>query len=392
MSSTDQDFWNSLRRDCRQFHSERPCTPHKERGVLCADCEDYDRVEQRIVLVKLAATGDVLRTTSFLPGLRRLYPAARLRWLTMAAALPLLEGNSFLDEVLETDGQTLPATLQMQPQDLVLCPDSDPQTAALAAQIPLRPGGRRIGFGLDADGCVEPLSEAALRWYLLGVSDQRKRANRETYQNLVGAVLELPQPVLDRPQLTLLDSEQERGRAWFENARRPHASLETWIGVVTGAGSRWPRKQWTLEGQIAFVRETLARGRGVILYGGPEEVERHDALRAALLAGASSDAAIVDAGTDNTLREFAAKLDCCDAVLTGDTMAMHVALAFEKPVVALFGPTSSAEIEMYGKGVKVFAENLDCLCCYATCDRHPSCMDLVSAPQVLAALESLLEN
>jgi heptosyltransferase-2 len=69
-------------------------------------------------------------------------------------------------------------------------------------------------------------------------------------------------------------------------------------------------------------------------------------------------------------------------VVTGDTLALHVALGLEKRVVALFGPTSAAEIDLYGLGSKVVAP-LDCVCCYnPVCDRSPSCMDSIGAERV----------
>jgi heptosyltransferase-2 len=98
----------------------------------------------------------------------------------------------------------------------------------------------------------------------------------------------------------------------------------------------------------------------------------------------------LDAGTDNPLRDFCARVDLCQAVVTGDTMALHVGVALGKKVVALFGPTSAAEIELYGDGAKVFTDQLDCLCCYSACNKVPNCQDLISVEMVVQALEPLL--
>jgi hypothetical protein len=65
---------------------------------------------------------------------------------------------------------------------------------------------------------------------------------------------------------------------------------------------------------------------------------------------------------------------------------MHIALARGKRTVVLFGPTSSAEIEMYGLGEKVVPA-MACLSCYKTsCDFVPNCMDLISTEMVEAAV------
>ncbi|MCH8275833.1 MAG: hypothetical protein IH851_13710 [Armatimonadetes bacterium] len=59
-------------------------------------------------------------------------------------------------------------------------------------------------------------------------------------------------------------------------------------------------------------------------------------------------------------------------------------------VVALFGPTSSAEIELFGSGRKIVPE-MDCLVCYkAECDFVPNCMDLITSEMVKNAISAEL--
>ena len=90
------------------------------------------------------------------------------------------------------------------------------------------------------------------------------------------------------------------------------------------------------------------------------------------------------------VRRFAALVGECSVVVTGDTLAMHMALALERPTIVPFGPTSSAEIEMYGLGEKLVPD-MDCLVCYKeTCDLVPACMDLITTDQVEAAVHRAL--
>jgi len=80
----------------------------------------------------------------------------------------------------------------------------------------------------------------------------------------------------------------------------------------------------------------------------------------------------------------------CGVVVAGDTLAMHLSLALRQRTVVLFGPTSSAEIEMYGLGEKI-VPHMDCLSCYKpTCDFVPNCMDLITTDMVEAAVERQL--
>ncbi len=65
---------------------------------------------------------------------------------------------------------------------------------------------------------------------------------------------------------------------------------------------------------------------------------------------------------------------------------MHLSLALGKRTVVLFGPTSAAEIELYGLGEKVVPK-MECLSCYKnSCDYVPNCMDLISTDMVEAAV------
>jgi heptosyltransferase-2 len=169
---------------------------------------------------------------------------------------------------------------------------------------------------------------------------------------------------------------------------------ETWglppggrrVGLNTGAGGRWPLKRWTEDGFLGLTRALSMSGAAVLLLGGPEEVERNRRLVKEARRSNEKGAPIVDTGCDNTLRQFAAVVDLCDVVVTGDTLAMHVATALGKQVVAIFGPTSSVEIDLFGRGEKLTSKTMDCLVCYKNhCELDPNCMNTIP----LAAVEAV---
>ena len=55
----------SVRIDCRLFRGDIPCSP----GAICENCPDYEPMGKKILILKLGAIGDVLRTTPVLPEL-----------------------------------------------------------------------------------------------------------------------------------------------------------------------------------------------------------------------------------------------------------------------------------------------------------------------------------
>ncbi len=85
-----------VKSDCRLFLGDRPCAW----GGHCDGCGHYAPRGKHIVVVKLAAAGDVLRTTSILPPLKRTHPDSYITWVTDPAALPLIEFNPYIDRAL----------------------------------------------------------------------------------------------------------------------------------------------------------------------------------------------------------------------------------------------------------------------------------------------------
>jgi heptosyltransferase-2 len=86
--------------ECRYFLGDRPCTWHKREGVKCR-CGYFERIDERMLIIKLDAMGDVLRTTCLLPSMKERWPHAGIVWITRRESVPMLEGNPYLAEVIE---------------------------------------------------------------------------------------------------------------------------------------------------------------------------------------------------------------------------------------------------------------------------------------------------
>ena len=359
--------------DCRFFRGDRPCVWHKQSGVLCT-CDHYERIEENVLIIKLDAMGDVLRSTALLPPLAEVHPHASITWLTRRESVPLLQRNPFIAEVLELNAE---ATVHLHARhfDRVINLDAGKISAALAT---IARSARKDGFLLDERGTVRPTNDAARRWLEAGVFDDIKRQGTATYQDRMAEILDLPN-ARHRYVLELGPEEVREARAHLESIGVDlHRPL---IGLNTGAGGRWPLKQWREDGYLECIAR-LGRNEQIqfLLLGGPSERERNERLKAA------SAVPLLDSGCDNAVRHFAAIVGHCDVVVTGDTLAMHLALALGRRAVVLFGPTSSAEIELYGLGEKVVPD-MTCLSCYKnSCDFVPNCMDLISTDMVHDAI------
>lgn len=363
--------------DCKYFLGDRPCTWHKSSGALCL-CEHYQKVEERLLIIKLDAMGDVLRTTALLPALADRHPHATITWITRKEARPLLENNPYVTEILAY-GEDALLHLKARTFDLVINLDAGKVSAALAT---VALSANKVGFILNPDGYVQPTNEAARVWLEMGVFDDLKRQGKRTYQDMMADIMELS----NRPHryvLNLTHEERERGVVSLQEQGVDFSRLV--IGLNTGAGRRWQLKQWREDGYLELI-DRIARKYSAqfILLGGPEERERHKRLVA------QASVPLIDAGCDNAVRHFAALVGACHLVVTGDTLAMHLSLALKRPTIVLFGPTSSAEIEMYGLGEKI-VPRMDCLSCYKpNCNLIPNCMDLIETDMVESAIDRQL--
>jgi ADP-heptose:LPS heptosyltransferase len=363
--------------DCRFFLGDRPCVWHKSAGALCT-CDHYQKVEQRLLIIKLDAMGDVLRTTALLPALAEAHPRAAITWVTRRESRPLLERNPYITEILNY-GEDALLQLQARTFDRVINLDAGKTSSALAT---VANATRKDGFILDPQGTVQPTNATARKWLEMGLFDDLKRRGTRTYQDLMLEIVGL-RGAPHRYVLELTDDERALGRTHLK--QRGVDFARPVIGLNTGAGHRWPLKQWREEGYLELV-ECLAKRQAAqfVLLGGPEERERHRRLVA------SSRVPLIDSGCDNPVRLFAAIVAACGVVVAGDTLAMHLSLALGRRTVVLFGPTSAAEIEMYGLGEKV-VPGMDCLVCYKnSCDFVPNCMDLITTDMVEAAVHRQL--
>lgn len=365
--------------DCQDYLGDRPCAWHKQKGVIC-ECEYYVPLNGSLAVIKLDAMGDVLRTTSLLPVISAAWPGIRITWITRQESIPLLENNPYITEVIPYGADAI-VNLSSRAFDRVVNLDAGKISAGLAAIVNAK---EKMGYVLHKDGYVTGTNDAADEWLRMGIFDDLKKANLCSYQEIMCSIIGLPTERL-KYVLELTETEKEDGRSHLQKLGLD--LNKSTIGIHTGGGGRWLLKQWS-EGYFTSLISELGKELGhdtqILLFGGPLEREQNERIKNKV--GVS----VFDAGCDNEVRHFAALINYCSVVLSGDSLAMHVALALGRRVVVLFGPTSSTEIELFGLGEKVIPE-LDCLSCYKKeCDYVPNCMDSISVDMVKQAIQRQL--
>lgn len=369
--------------DCKHYVGYKPCRFHKQDGRLCENCGDYRKIEKKILVVKLDALGDVLRTTSILPALHEKYEGAAVTWITRKSALQLLANNPYIHRTYAVEANYLEFVLN-ETFDLGICLDADPLSASVLSLASCK---KKLGFIVNPQGQVLPRGEEAQKWFMMGVNDDLKKENRETYQQHIYRICGLETDIR-KPQI-YIDAESKAFAQRFADIREL-AKYNKIVGINTGGGNRWQFKKWILDHYIQLIKllkETYPQENdlGIILFGGPEEIEFNKTITDAV------GELVTDAGCHNSLPQFAALIGLTDVFFTPDSLGMHISIALDKPTIVNVGPTSPWELDVYGNGEIIYNGQLDCICCYkATCDFEVNCMNTIEPGRILASLARYL--
>jgi heptosyltransferase II len=362
----------SMRRFRAAFHTTRDC--------LGADNANFhETVPRSVLIVKLAAIGDVVMALPMVTALRAADPATRITWLCGAAVAPLLRCVEGIDEIIAVDDVAVLAgtrtrkakavmaawsALRAKHFDLVITAHSDPRYRMLAARV----------------------RGAERRW--LGERRDRSRLipgryHGDEYVRLVTGV--------DDHNAVRFTPPTIRAGLDANVAERIGDSIGNLVALAPGgarnAARDNPLRRWPLERYAALAELLAAKGRTIVLTGGSDD---------AWVRSAFAGVPIIDLIGATTLPGLFALYTRCAAVVTHDSGPMHLARLAGAAVVGLFGPTLPATF--LRKSTDVIAlwpgAELPCAPCYdgvafAACSDN-RCMQLIEPATVAARVDALL--
>ena len=86
---------------CRHFKGDRPCKYYWiDKSWDCTICKHHNSFKERILLIKLGALGDVVRSTCRVEGLKEKYPDSQLTWLVEKDSKVFIDNNPFIDNIM----------------------------------------------------------------------------------------------------------------------------------------------------------------------------------------------------------------------------------------------------------------------------------------------------
>ena len=297
---------------------------------------------EHIAIIKLGADGDVIRTLPLLKGIKQKYPASHITWITKGDVATLLETVKEISSVVRVPYHGRDVF------DIVYNFDIEQEALALVERID---ASEKYGFHA-VDGFPTAYTPGGEYYLNTLFDDDIKKNNVKTYQEMMYAAAELP---YHHEYLGITLSAEDR--AYAQAFLKEHALQSSkLIGIHMGASSRWPSKVWHITRVHAFIRCAFHQGYHILLFGGPNEQEK---LQPFVVQLHEEGIHVTSNNPLNTKREFAALVSLCSVIVTGDSLALHVALALRTKTIGLFFVTSPAEVEGYDLLTKVVAPRLN---------------------------------
>ena len=150
-------------------------------------------------------------------------------------------------------------------------------------------------------------------------------------------------------------------------------------GSTYGGAKRWLPERFAevTERLCRTIRESREQQVSVVIFGAKGE----ERLGQEIAARLSSRSLVLSGAT--TIRELMAAVKRCAMLLTNDTGPMHIASAFQVPVVAIFGPTDWRTTSPFGSAHAIVRQPVDCApCLLRECPIDHRCMTRVTVDQV----------
>ncbi len=323
--------------------------------------------------------GDAVMCEPALRGLQRLFPHAQISLLVKSAVADLFAGHPALTRVLTYDVNghhaglsgkwVLAGELRQQGFDMAVLFQNAFEAAFLTflAGVP-----RRYGYATDGRSLL--LSNP------VAVPDRHRLVHQVRYYwDLLKPLGLTGDP--SAPELVVFPEEEQAMAGRFAKGGLTETDVVVGVnpGSTYGGAKRWLPERFAevTERLCGTIRESREQEVSVVIFGAKgeerlgQEIASHLSFRSLVLSGAT------------TIRELMAAVKRCAVLLTNDTGPMHIAAAFQVPVVAIFGSTDWRTTSPFGSAHAIVRQPVDCApCLLRECPIDHRCMTRVTVDQV----------
>ncbi len=350
---------------------------------------------ERIVAFLPGWIGDAVMATPALRSLRERFAGSRILWVAKSGVAAALQGSPWNDGVLTS----APAKgLAKLAEPLALARLIRNQLGGTPDLAVMFSNSMRTGLAAWLSGATRRVGQALHgRRLLLSDPIEPKRDEKgklsptpiiEIY-NEIARVSGCAEPGLAMELFTTRNDESDAVSAWSVAGFRPGIRI---VGLHAGAAFG-AAKLWPIERFAEVARRLASMGFGVIVLGGP--VEAAQARNLVALANHPMVRALAEPGMPPlSLGLIKAVVRRLALLLTTDSGPRHIASAFNRPVVTLFGPTHIAWTETWQENAIHIAAPVPCgPCQMRICPMgHHDCMKKIGTQLVMDVIRQIMEG
>lgn len=331
---------------------------------------------QRILFIRLSAIGDIVMASGLPSSIKEIYSNdAQVTWLVEEPYISLVKDTPYIDHVISWPKSTWVALYKNKKYWQLL-------KAIWTFRHTLRAGN--FTLAIDAQGLLKSaflayLSGASMRvgfkskeksHYLLThsthkpisnfISSEYRHLSRFLATSQIGLSRSRP---IETPTYEMCIRVNSQIHSGVTEVLRSQGVQRPFIAIApftTRPQKHWPMSHW--KRLITLIRGHLAIP--IVVLGGP-----HEAIKGQELVTHSK--AVISLAGKISLAQSAAVVAQCHAFVGVDTGLTHLADAYQKPTLALFGSTRPYT-QTDNSQTHVIFKNLAC----APCKRRPTCNSL----------------
>ena len=331
-----------------------------------------------ILVVELLFIGDVIVTTPTIRALKKAFPDAKITMLLLPGMDAVISGNPNVDEILTFSKDEIKSNFNAIANSLknrfdlgiLLHPGSFLISKLLyKANVSYRIGCTKVGF---AEG----------KGFFLHKKTRPSFRLKHKIDDNLDVIKTIGVTTSDKSLEIYATKESE---AYIRNKLEMH-NINRYILIHASPQHKtheWPNERFAAVADALIEKYKI----GIIFSGSEKDILFNNQVITLMKHKAYNFA-------DTSIKQFFALIKQAEAVISVDTSAMHVAAAFNKPVVSLFGAGNPKIWKPYcSQGIILYNNNVCTSCMKHKCrfkdNRSYECMKAISVNDVLNAVEAL---
>ena len=352
-------------------------------------------VPERILIIRLSAIGDVVRTLPALRALRIKFPSAYIAWIVEENAQDLLQVHPDLNRVfvfkrkiwlgdkfsLRNFSNSFKEVLDFfrkirgEQFDLVLDFHGILKSGIISffSGTPLR-----VGFSRRFS---KEFNHLFNNYHIELKTDAMSRIKRNlSFIRFLDINCDTQDPIIP-----ITDEDKKHIDDFFK--KRGISNHNPLIAIHPGTSKKTLYKRWNVSHYATLADKLIERLHATIIWTwGPGELDTAETI-----VGLMNHESIIACKTEN-LRQLAEIFHRCDLFLGSDSGPMHIASFVKTPVVAIYGPTDPVVNAPYERNPHIMLRKaLPCSPCRKRECESLQCMAMIKPDEVFEAIWKLLK-